>query len=121
MHSSTLGSGISHHKLEVHNSINMDSAMISSYLFKAAATLNALAVPGHIIFGHEHLYPSASTLKPSQSIGSASAKVGFEHMTIGIFIAGMHAPASVLFQILIHPSSGIELAMEYNRWSTWSR
>lgn len=74
----------------------MDNATISSYLFKTAAILNAFAVPGHIVFGRQHLYPAANTLaaKPSQALSAAAAKVGFEHMTVGIFAAGKsHASA----------------------------
>ena len=68
----------------------MDNATISSYLFKTAAVLNAVAVPGHIMFGRQNLYPTINNLeaKTSPTVGTAAAKVGFEHMTVGIFAAG---------------------------------
>ena len=74
----------------------MDGATISSYLFKTAAILNGIAVPGHIVFGFQQLYPTVKTLKPSQAAGAATAKVGFEHMTVGIATAGKSPIMSLL-------------------------
>jgi hypothetical protein len=77
----------------------MDSSVISSYLFKAAAVLNGVAVPGHIFFGFQQLYPTTKTLKPSQAVGAAAAKVGFESLTVLIFTAGTYvvSPARSLY------------------------
>jgi hypothetical protein len=66
----------------------MDTATVSRYLFTVAAMLNGVSVLGHLVFANQHLYPTVNTLKPSQAVGAAAAKVGFEHMTVGIFCAG---------------------------------
>lgn len=74
----------------------MDNATISSYLFQTAAVLNAIAVPTHIVFGRWHLYPTITSweAKSKPTVGTAAARVGFEHMTVAIFAAGKSRPSS---------------------------
>jgi hypothetical protein len=70
----------------------MDVASVPFYLFRTAAVLNAVSVPGHINFGWKHLDPNIEkTLKdkPEHALAEASAHVGWDHMTVGIFTAGM--------------------------------
>ncbi|ETN46769.1 uncharacterized protein HMPREF1541_00958 [Cyphellophora europaea CBS 101466] len=67
---------------------------ISPYLFLTASLLNALAVPGHIIFGRQNVDPTLRALQgrsdsPTHAVGLAAARVGFEHMTVGIFAAAI--------------------------------
>ena len=63
---------------------------ISSALFTTSAVLNALSVPGHIVFGWKVLDPFLATHEsdPSNSLAIASARVGWDHMTVGILAAG---------------------------------
>jgi hypothetical protein len=69
----------------------MDAASLPFYLFRTAAVLNAVSVPGHINFGWKYLEPNLEqTLKgkPEHALANASAHVGWDHMTVGIFTAG---------------------------------
>ncbi len=63
---------------------------IASALFKVSAVLNALSVPGHIVFGWKALDPFLATHEsdPSNSLAIASSRVGWDHMTVGILAAG---------------------------------
>lgn len=67
------------------------SQSVSSLLFKAAAVLNAISVPGHIKYGIEHVNPAIDALaaNPSLKIGEQSAVVAWDYMNGTILIAGM--------------------------------
>lgn len=64
----------------------------ASYLFATSALLNAISVPGHIVFGWKNLDPTLHTLtSPSatytQSLAATCASVGWDHMTVGLIAA----------------------------------
>lgn len=68
-----------------------DLPTVASYLFKAAAVLNAASVPGHIAFGWKKLDPVLHTWSkgpPEHQVAYASARGGWDHMTVGILAAG---------------------------------
>ncbi|ETN41416.1 uncharacterized protein HMPREF1541_03351 [Cyphellophora europaea CBS 101466] len=69
-----------------------DLPTIGSYLFKTAALLNAISVPGHIIYGWKHLDPvlhSTLTHTSEHRVADACANVGWDHMTVGILTAAI--------------------------------
>lgn len=83
----------------------VDSTLIASYLFKTAAVLNAISVPGHIVFGWKHLDPVLhSTLKDTfpHRLAQALATVGWDHMTLGIIAAGKRSPQALAAGKLMH-------------------
>ncbi|KIV96773.1 hypothetical protein B0A52_01066 [Exophiala mesophila] len=65
--------------------------MASSGLFKAAAVLNALSIPGHMKYGFDYIYPSVALVPggPKHAFGKQGAVDGWDYMNGSLAIAAL--------------------------------
>jgi hypothetical protein len=69
----------------------MPTPITPSLLFKTAAVLNALTIPGHFLFGRTTVYPGLNTINTSNRQGlvtKASALACFNYLHGSLLVAG---------------------------------
>lgn len=63
-------------------------------LFKLAALLNAVSVPGHIILGLTNIHPAINAIPstPQHKVGKRGAQNAWNYVNSGLLIAGISVP-----------------------------